>query len=181
MQYKNSDYALNGETYLCALYETIFEDKTLREIRIFSILDIAKTIKLNGKGNYVDEKLIVRKGKKQIEIPLYSKLLVDQKVIFYKDSIDDLKTMPKNNLNKLIYSIIKFGDGKISFRYNLTALSEDGIKSEMKKRELPETGASYIDFEKPILKLRLARDNFNFAIEGKHFEVKFDGEIKWYS
>ena len=49
----------------------------------------------------------------------------------------------------------------------------------MKKRELPESGASYIDFEKPILKLRLARDNFNFAIEGKHFEVKPDGEVIW--
>ena len=177
--YKNSDYALNGETYLCALYQVAFEDRKVRETRIFSILDIAKTIGLNGKENSVDEKLIVKKGKKQIEIPLYAKLLIGQKVIFYKDSIDDLKTISKDSLNKLVYYIIKFEDGKISFKHNLTALSEDTIKSEMKKRELPETGASFIDFERPILKLRLARDNFNFAIEGKHFEVKPDGKIEW--
>jgi hypothetical protein len=40
-------------------------------------------------------------------------------------------------------------------------------------------GASYVNFETPFPKLRLAKANLNMAIEGKHFDVMPDGEIKW--
>ena len=50
---------------------------------------------------------------------------------------------------------------------------------EMRKLQLPDTGASSIEFSKPIPKLRLSQSSFNFALENKHFEIKLDGEIKW--
>jgi hypothetical protein len=60
-------------------------------------------------------------------------------------------------------------------------MSEEDLKKDMKRLELPDSGASAFNFLKPIPKLRISKANFNFAIEGKHFEIKPDGTITLFS
>ncbi len=49
----------------------------------------------------------------------------------------------------------------------------------MKRLELADVGASAFNFSSPIPKLRISKANFNFAIEGKHFEISVDGKANW--
>jgi hypothetical protein len=60
-------------------------------------------------------------------------------------------------------------------------MSEDELKKEMKRLGLADVGASTFNFTFPIPKLRISKSNFKFAIEEKHFEIKPDGQIKWFN
>ena len=102
-----------------------------------------------------------------------------QKVIFYETEIEELKTFDNLTLGKRLYLIVKFEDGKISFKHHLNSMKEDDLTNEMKRLNLPATGASVVDVNAPIPKLRLSQGSLNMAIEGKHFEIKLDGEINW--
>ncbi len=41
------------------------------------------------------------------------------------------------------------------------------------------TGYSKVEFNKSNPRYLLSKDSLNMAIEGKHFKVMPDGEIKW--
>ncbi len=177
--YKNNYYAQNGETIVCALYEATINEKIFRELNTYSILDISF-----NKSASIIEDTVALKIEKEIKkvkylIPLLSALQIGQKVLFYQKDVDELKVLDKISLGKRMYLVSKFEDGKISFKHNLNSMKEEDITKEMKRLNLPSSGASTFDFEKPIPKLRLSQASLNMAIEGKHFKIKPDGEIKW--
>ncbi|MCZ2222285.1 MAG: hypothetical protein LC122_01450 [Chitinophagales bacterium] len=177
--YKNNYYAQNGETAVCALYEALINDKLYREMNTYSILDIAPNQNITKVEDAVPintEKII---KKKTYLMPLLAALQVGQKVLFYKDEMNELKGLNISTLSSRMYLIVKFEDGKISFKHNLNAMKEEDITKEMKRLNLPSNGASEFNFSYPIPKLRLSQASLNMAIEGKHFEIKPDGEIKW--
>lgn len=179
-EYKRAIYAQNGETYLCGFYQGVFDEVIYREIKTYSILDVAKINKTSNDNNSIlPKQIFIKKSKKEISLNLLSQLLVSQKVIFYDVNIDELKDLPYLDLLKRVYHITKLEDGRISFKYHLNSMSEDKLKDEMNKRNLPPAGASKLDFENPIPKLRLSRENFNFAIEHKDFDINTDGSIRW--
>jgi CRISPR-associated endonuclease Csn1 len=63
-------------------------------------------------------------------------------------------------------------DGRIKFRHHLAA----GIDTELKK--LYSEDNSFIIGKQQVF-LRLTQGQWNFAIEGKDFEMYIDGTIKW--
>ncbi len=177
--YKKNTYALNGETALCAFYQSMVNEKLERILQPYSILEIAQ---LKDGTNY--ENIVAPNYEKTIKrsqhlIPLFAILKIGQKVLFYEDNINELKLLRLKGIGNRLYMIVKFEDGKISFKHHINSMTEDELKKEMQKLRFPDTGASYFDFSNPIPKLRLSQSNLNFAIEGKHFEINLDGTIKW--
>jgi CRISPR-associated endonuclease Csn1 len=177
--YKNKYYAQNGETAVCAIYEATVDGKVIRELQTYSILDVAK-----NKGITTIEDAIPINFEKNIRktkhlIPLLAALKPGQKVLFYQTEIDELKSLNSIDLGIRLYLIVKFEDGKISFRHHLTTMKEEDLTKEMKRLNLPATGASKLNFSESIPKLRLSQSAIDIAIEGKHFEIRLDGEVNW--
>ena len=186
MVYKQKAYALNGETPICAFYEWEKNGKLNRELIPYSILQVAKTYHLINCKELAEQEIFVTSGSGKNKIEYVKKLVAilkrKQHVIFYKESLVELKELWSNDLvgfAKRLYRIVKFEDGKISMLYHLCALKPEDVAKEMKKRDLPITGAAVVDFDNPILSLRLSQKALNMAIEGQHFEIMPDGEIVW--
>lgn len=177
-EYKNQYYASNGEIVACGLYELEIEGKIIRETQIFSILEISHTKKAKDINQAIPvnfEKII---KKEKYLIPLCAALKPKQKVLFYKNDINELDDLNENDILKRLYSILGFDDGKIYFKHHLNAMNDTDLKNELERIGIPKKGASKFNFDFPIPKLSFTKDNFNFAIEGKHFEITFDGKIE---
>ena len=113
------------------------------------------------------------KGKNKYQIPLYSVLKSGDKVLFYKENIYELKELEQKELSDRMFKMYQFEkDGRIKFRHHLAA----GIDTELKK-ENPEY--SLVNFEDKQVFLRLRQGQWNFAIDGKDFEISLDGKINW--
>jgi CRISPR-associated endonuclease Csn1 len=147
----------------------------------YSILDISKVKDKTTLDDAVEKNLEKTIKKAKHLIPLYATLKINQKVLFYENDIEELKSLSTTELSSRLYLIVKFEDGKISLKHHLNSMSEEDLKIQMKRLGLPDTGASSFNFTNPIPKLRISKSNFNFAIEGKHFEIKPDGTIHFFS
>ena len=170
--YKKSTLATNGENTYCLFYKS----DSGKAMRILSIVDLAE-IKLKNVQNLFTEpefsNFETGKGKNKIQLPLYSVLKSGDKVLFYKDSIHELKDLEKPELSNRMFRMYQFEkDGRIKFRHHLAA----GIDTELKK-DNPEY--SSVNFNEKQIFLRLRQGQWNFAIEGKDFEMYIDGTIKW--
>ncbi|MDB5210000.1 MAG: hypothetical protein JWQ30_827, partial [Sediminibacterium sp.] len=131
--YKQVIYAQNGETSICALYQSIENEELIREIVPYSILDISKTENKTSLEDAVEKNFEKTIKKVKHLIPLYSTLKINQKVLFIEDNIEELKTMSIKELSSRLYLISKFEDGRISFKHHLNSMPEDELKIEMKR------------------------------------------------
>lgn len=174
-EYKQFTLAKNGENALCLFYK----NDNAKAMNILSISQVAE-LKFKNDKQYFDEpyysEIETGKGKKKSIIPLYAVLRTGQKVLFYKDSKEELKEFLKDGqldeISKRLFKIYQFeSDGRIKFRHHLVA----GIDTELKK-ENKEYSSFNID-DNPVF-LRLRQANWNFAIDGVDFEMKLDGEIE---
>jgi CRISPR-associated endonuclease Csn1 len=90
-----------------------------------------------------------------------------------------LEELNENDILKRLYTILGFDEGKIYFKHHLNAMNDAELKNELERLGIPKKGTSKFNFDFPVPKLSFTKDNFNFAIEGKHFEIKLDGKIEW--
>ena len=107
-------------------------------------------------------------------------------------------------LSDRTYKIVKFSGGRITFQHHLEARDDIKLKEAYKKEQvfmLDESGKEVkygvggtsgftrsisdtykyngLNNYEPWPRLLYSKDWLNMAIEGKHFEIKPDGEIKW--
>nr|WP_235696121.1 type II CRISPR RNA-guided endonuclease Cas9 [Epilithonimonas caeni] len=171
-EYKKSTLATNGENTYCLFYKS----DSGKAMRILSIIDVAELKLKNIQNLFVEPEFSnfeAGKGKNKIQLPLYSVLKNGDKVLFYKESIYELKDLEKPELSNRMFKMYQFEkDGRIKFRHHLAA----GIDTELKK-DNPEY--SSINFDERQIFLRLRQGQWNFAIEGKDFEMHIDGTINW--
>jgi len=94
-----------------------------------------------------------------------------------------LENMDIKTISNRMYKVLKFSGTRITFEYHLDARSQTDITKEAAKLgdKSYATGYSKVNFENPAPRLLLSKDSLNMAIEGKHFEIKPDGEIIWMS
>lgn len=177
--YKQHIYAQNGETTVCAFYQSIVNEELVREIVPYNILEISKVKDRTNLDNSVQKNIEKTIKKERHLIPLYVTLKLNQKVLFYENDKEELISLSNKELSSRLYIIVKFEDGRISLKHHLNSMSEDILKKEMKRLGLADVGASSFSFSNPIPKLRISKANFNFIIEGKHFTIKPDGEIQF--
>ncbi len=202
-EYKNDYWAKSGENYICALYQNVKMDKHgnpvkkdgkevfEREVEILNLMNVVLSRKENGSN----ELGIYKKDKKGVEIvnedgsrtTPYATFKKGTKVIFYKESIDELKDLSHSELSKRIYKVKKFAGSRITFDFHLEAREDTELtKAFLTDGKKGKNGFTedFFDFEKmnggkPWHRLLYTKDYFNFAIEGKHFEINPDGSMKW--
>ena len=170
--YKQTTLATNGENTYCLFYKS----NSGRAMRILSIVDVAE-LKLKNVQNLFNEPEFSTfesgKGKNKIQLPLYSVLKSGDKVLFYKESVHELRDLGQEELSNRMFKMYQFEkDGRIKFRHHLAA----GIDTELKK-DNPEY--SSVNFDEKQIFLRLSQGQWNFAIENTDFEMALDGSIKW--
>jgi CRISPR-associated endonuclease Csn1 len=173
-EYKQKTLAKNGENALCLFYKS---DKG-KAMNILTISQVAE-LKYKNDRRFFEEshynKTEEKQGKNKFNIPLYAVLRTGQKVLFYKDSMDELKELlndgEKEELSKRMFKIYQFeNDGRIKFRHHLAA----GIDTELKKENKEY---SYFNVSENQVFLRLRKGQWNFAIENVDFEMNLDGTI----
>ena len=104
---------------------------------------------------------------------MYGVLKSGQKSIFYKERIEELKELSQEELSERLYKMYQFeSDGRIKLKHHLISGSNTEIKKEHKE-------TSFFDFDNYSPLLRLRGNNWNFAIEGKDFQMSLDGNIKF--
>jgi len=170
--YKQFTLAKNGENALCLFYQKEQE----KAMKILSISQVAE-LKLKKDQQFFIEPyynhIEIGKGNKKSEIPLYAVLRNGHKVLFYKDSMEELKELSKEDLSKRMFKIYQFeNDGRIKFKYHLAA----GIDADLRRNN---NEYSYFNAEENQIFLRLTQGQWKFAIENVDFEMKLDGTIKW--
>lgn len=177
-EYKQSLYAQNEENNLCLYYEGCNNEKIERGFRIVGLYELSN-LKLKSPIEIKKEpfynSIEKGRGKNKISIQLDYILTVGTKVIFYEHHIEELKEIKNpNEILKRMYRIYKFNEPApstvyIYFQNHLEARKNDELGN----------GEKDINFNKPQSRLFLSASKFTCAIEGKHFEIKPDGEIKW--
>lgn len=136
--------------------------------------------------------------------PPYAILKKGTKVIFYENDLEELKIIAESHpdvLSQRVYKVKKFADSRITFDYHLEARDDNELTEAFPKETVykyDEKGnpitygkrgkngftENFFDFialnqGKPWHRLLYSKDYFDFAIEGKHFEMLPDNEIKW--
>ncbi|NOU39423.1 MAG: hypothetical protein HOO89_11975 [Ferruginibacter sp.] len=174
-EYKQSIYVQNEENTYCLYYENKVEDKTNRAFRIIGLFELSQLNLKNENDikleNYYN-KIINGKGKNAAELPLVQILKVGTKCIFYNESIEELKELDNPDLLKRLFRVYKFNEMGTPNLFLQNHL-------EARKNELLDDGETFFEPNKKHYRLKIKADKFTCAIEGKHFEIKLDGEIKW--
>ncbi|MDN6317760.1 MAG: hypothetical protein L0J59_09840 [Lactococcus lactis] len=169
-EYKQTTYAQNGENIFCLFYKGNIKGKEERAINIVGIFDLAK-LDIQDESEFFEIPLFNTVQKKKSQIPLYAVLKSGQKTIFYKDNIAELKELNDKELSERMYKMYQFeSDGRIKLKHHLIS----GNNTEIKKRYKEK---SSFEFENYVPLLRLTSNHWNFAIEGKDFEMNLDGFI----
>lgn len=171
-EYKQNTLAINGENSLCLFYKNEYG----RAINIQSIMNVA-AIGAKSDKHYFEEsnynQMVIGKGKSKKILPLYAVLRSGQKVLFYRDVIEELQSLSKDELSRRLYKMYQFeSDGRIKFKHHLAA----GIDTELKKYNIEY---SVFNTNDNAVFLRLSQGQWNFAIENVNFEMCLDGSIIW--
>lgn len=202
IEHKKYYYAdtAKGANIICAFYQYEYKGKQEREIEIVNLLDASYLVShklLNEKG----EMEISKTSKSGEKIRPYALLNPGTKVIFYEKNLEELKDLDIKIINKRLYRVLKFGGGQLTFEFNTEARIEEDLMKEYpenvvykidkkgKELEYGKRGKNGftehpLNYEKlnkgkPFPRLLLTKGDFNFAVEGKHFEMMPDGSIKW--
>lgn len=169
-EYKNWYYADNAENVYYALYEDEKGNRTFEMLNLFDAIKIKQSNPVNKPEFFESYKEIIS-GKNKTQVPLKAILYPKQKIILYQENKEELKELKPNILTQRIYKIKRFEkDGRIILINHLEARNTEEIKNEV---------SSQIILENLSTLLRISKSNFNFAIEGKDFEINPDGEINW--
>ncbi|MFZ4798586.1 MAG: type II CRISPR RNA-guided endonuclease Cas9 [Bacteroidia bacterium] len=178
-EYKNVIYAQNNENTFCLYYELEVNNKIERAFRIVGLFELAKLGLKNESDLFNDnyyKSMEGGKGKNKINLPLHTILKVGTKVIFYKETIDELKEISKDLLLKRVFRIYKFNEPAPATVYVY-------LQNHIEARTNDDLGGGEKDLSLDIYQSRifLGASKFKTAIEGKDFEIKPDGEIEWKS
>lgn len=169
-EYKEHYYATLENIFGMAIYESIdSKGKKEQTFKTISAFDLAK----HNQGNLileipVEENIIKNKGKKsEVLVPLSKVLRVNQMVLFYENSPEELKQLSKRELNNRLFKITQFeSDGRIQLRHH----AQGGADKDLKKE-------SSVNFEQPVQKLRISLSNVKAIFEGKDFILHPTGKI----
>lgn len=175
-EYKQFYYATNGENVAYGLYKSKNSDK--KEYEIVSLFDASKINKTGSSDKFELEKEITIK--KEV-YQLLTILVSEQKVIFFSNGIEELKSLPLDKLSEKMYKIDGFEkDGRIRFKHHLSATTDQELKQlETKYGKGIYQGFSSLNAEFPWPKLKLSLSNLKMAIEDHDFKMKMDGSIYW--
>lgn len=148
--HKENYYAGNGENIVCALYQwTVFDkktdkEKTERKIEIVSLKNVADLLR-TGIIKSLDElihhlKLELKNGDK---ISPFAIIKPGMKVIFYDDSIEELKQFEtesdseyKKRMSYQTYKVVKFTGGRLTFQHHLESRNDMELEKAYPEKQI---------------------------------------------
>ncbi len=185
-EHKQYYWAKNGENALYGFYQT--DDKTKRGFELLNLMQISQIRRLNTVENVYDffaPNKEVGKGKNRAIVPLYSVLQPGLKVLFYKEDQSELKGLSITELSKRLYSILVLFDkeiGRIKFQHHLEARNDKQLQEAFPDNiygKAGKNGFSTFSWDFVCPRLLLSLRNFDFVVEGRDFEMKPDGSIRF--
>jgi CRISPR-associated endonuclease Csn1 len=175
--YKNFVYAQNDTNVYCLYYELELDGKVERAFKIVGLFELA-SLKVKKEVDIFNipiyNSIKNGKGKNEKNIPLTYILKVGMRVIFYEESIEELKDLEKDILLRRLFRIYKFNEPAPSttylyFQNHIEARVNDELGSGEKDLNLKEYQS----------RVFLGSSKFRAAIENKDFRVNVDGTIDW--
>jgi len=180
--YKNYIYADSGENYLFGLYR----NNKGRQIVAINKFEASQQIIDNQIPTKAElfkfKEPILIKGEEAVLIHVFK---VGQKVIFYENSIDELRDLDKTELSKRLYYIKTLADAKqglIKFQHHLEAREDNQLTEDFPENIFGKKGKNgFSKFTNSFIapRLLLSPGNFNFIVEGKDFKMNIDGTIEF--
>lgn len=173
-EHKKWYYAQNAMNPYYILYQESIGKKVKRAFQIFNLFDVSQIY--DGKELGIPQKS--EKG-----LPFYAILKIGTKVLFYKNTPEELYEMEKSDLSKRLYKIKGFEkDGRIKFGLHIDARNDKQLiidYPESKYKKSGKNGFSTVDYENSWPKLKLSIGNLNMLIEEKDFKFSVDGNIEF--
>ena len=177
--YKQNYYATNGENILYALYR---DKDGNTDFECISLFNAAKTMKLEGIRNGID--LFPKQKTKGNKILDFVFMLKSGIRVILRNEENSISELNENEIIKRLYVVARIFDpnrGNIQLQYHLEA-RENKLLAEAFPNEVfgkkGINGFSYPDFENPIPRLLLDKSKLNIWVEGKDFEILYDGKIR---
>ena len=170
-EHKENYYAKLENIFAMAVYEILNEKGKVERIhKTISAFEVAKYNQGKKKMELpIEENIIKNQGKKsEILIPLAYVLKVNQMVLFYENSKEEIKSLSNSELSRRLYKITQFegDDGRIQLRHH----KQGGADKDLVKE-------SSLDFDKPAQKLRMSLSNFKACVENIDFIISPSGNI----
>ncbi len=164
-EHKKYYYAANDKNHAYALYEGKIGTKSERDFRIITLFDTANLSTHFDRNLSVE--LEIKSKTKNEKLKLLAVLRSGQKVLFYKEHLEELKELNAKELSNRLYRIIGFEkDGRIKFKHHLVATREQDLVE-----------SSDVSFNSVNQLLRLNKSKFSFIVDGPDFILKQDGQI----
>ena len=178
--YKHFVYAQNNEMTYLLYYENTIENKVFRAFRIVGLFELSK-LNLSSEKELLAENyyasINIGKGKNEVILSNPYILKNGIKCIFYKENMEELKELYKESISELLnrtFIIYKFNTETTTNFVYLKNHLEARADKDIKEKEY-----RVLDLNCYQSRLQFTADKFVCAIEGKHFEIKPDGEIFW--
>lgn len=111
--HKQYIYAQNEENTLCLYYELQHENKIERAFKIVGLFELSNLGLQNLsqiKNDNAYNKIETGRGKTKIQIPIAGILKVGMNVIFYKEHLEELKELTRQQLLNRLFKIYKFNE-----------------------------------------------------------------------
>jgi len=171
-EHKENYYAKLENIFAMVVYETLNEKGKVERIhKTISAFEVAKYNQGNKKLEIpIENNIVKNKDKKsEILIPFSYLLKVNQMVLFYESSKDELKQLSHLELSNRLYKITQFeNDSRINLRHHAQGDADKNLIEE-----------SSLDFHKPAQKLRVRLSNFKASVENIDFNISPSGTINF--
>lgn len=106
-------------------------------------------------------------------------------VLFFQNSIDELKEISSKELRKRLYTVRALEGDRIVFQFAQEARNDKSVVEEYelkhgeKAPSWVKKGSSTVNYGAPVHKLRLSKGQWNFIQEGKDFHFSKSGRISF--
>jgi len=192
-EHKQNFYAENAENTFYAYYWDGKSDVRGYDCRnLFNVALLLKTTNSKAIEDFFEPNKLIGRGKNKTLVPLYIVLKPGIKVIFYEKNKEELKGLLNFELSPRIYKmnrIFSSETGQVQFYHHLDARDEKQLLIDFPEKMIWHDGApigkrqknGFARFSNKTTapRLLLSPSNFHFIIEGKDFDIKTDGTIKF--
>ncbi len=168
-EHKQKVYGQNDENYAMAIYEG--EDKKgkiKRSFETINLKDAGEYFKLSNE-NFRKNYDIVPNPHDKTNLPLKYILTKGLMVLFYKESMQELKELTIKDLHDRLYKLSKFdAQGRLTFRTHFEARPASELKEIYS-----------VNYEIPFEQIRLQVSKLDMIVEGYDFKLSTTGKIEF--